>query len=59
MYKAKMKKYYNVDTEVSDIQIAKSFMDTVKNRIMVDHKRMNLIEFKETWDPGGTYSILT
>ena len=59
MYKAKMKKYYNVDTEVSDIQIAKSFIDTVKDRIMVDHKRMNVIEFKETWDPGGTYSILT
>ena len=58
IYKAKMKKFYNVDTNVSNIDIAKIFIETVKNRIIIDHKRMNQFKFKETWDPGGTHSLM-
>ena len=58
IYKEKMKKFYNVDTNVSANQIAKNFIDSLKNRITNDHNRMSVIEFKKTWDPGGTNSLL-
>ena len=58
IYKAKMKKFYNVDTNVSNIDIAKIFIETVKNRITIDHKRMSQLNFKETWDPGGSQSLM-
>ena len=57
IYKYKMKKHYNVDAYITEIDISKSFTQELKNRITSDHNRMNLLEFKETWDPGESASL--
>ena len=53
IYTNKMKKFYNVDSQVSEDSIKFSFLHAIKKRIVCDHKLLNQDKFIESWDPGG------
>ena len=54
MYKHKMKKFYNITTNVNSDLICKEFIGKLKFRILSDHKRLPYESFIDLWDPGGS-----
>ena len=53
IYKFKLKKFFNIEHDISSQSIETSFILKLKNRIIIDHKRMSHTVFLDVWDPGG------
>ena len=58
MYKFKMKKFYNVESNINGNNIMYSFINAIKNRIIIDLRIRGISVFRDNWDPGGQQHLL-
>ena len=57
IYKTKMKKFFDPDYMVLNQDPLYNFINSLKVRIICDHKRLSLEKFKYIWDPHNTKEI--
>ena len=53
-----MKKYFDREYIVCNTDPFYFFLEKLKSRIIIDHKRLKIRKFKEYWDPNNNYEIM-
>ena len=58
IFRIKMKKYFDREYIVCNTDPFYFFLEKLKSRIIIDHKRLKIRKFKEYWDPNNNYEIM-
>ena len=57
IYRIKMKKFYDRNYVVVNNEVNHTFTNRLKMRIICDHKRLNIVNFQEIWDPNDSQHL--